>query len=366
MNNNNIWELAEAHIAGTLSAADAAALKARLESDAVFASEFNENINLVNSLNNSGSQKRFRTMLKDIHQEQSASGFAKLTRIIQLPANFWRTAAVAATVALLTSFISYTVLTGSAKKSDAEYSKIRREVNGISNETSKLKKIVQDSLLNKKVLLAPKSNIRNTGTGFALTNDGYFVTAYHVINDGNGDGDSVYIQSNDGVYYKAFVVNYNEQSDLAILKVERKNFQFTKGEVPYTFAGTKAALGTQIFTVGYPKEDIVYSEGYISSRNGYDGNNQQYTMELPAGHGQSGSPVIDARGNVLGILTAISSPKMANTYAVSSNALMELIENMPAGTKLRLPKKNKLAKLGREEQIVKMENYTFSIKVYKK
>ena len=366
MNINNIWELAEAHLAGTLSSADTEVLHTRLTSDAAFASEFNEHIDLIQSLNNSGSQQRFRKMLTDIHKEQSAKGFKKLARIIQLPAHFWRTTAVAATVALLTSFISYTVLTGNSKKNDDQYSRIRREVNGISNETSKLKKIVQDSLLNKKVLLAPKSNIRNTGTGFALTNDGYFVTAYHVINDGNGYGDSVYIQSNDGIYYKAFVVNFDEQSDLAILKVEKKNFQFTKGEVPYTFAPTKAALGTQIYTVGYPKEDIVYSEGYISARNGYDGNSQQYTMELPAGHGQSGSPVIDDKGNILGIVTAISSPKLANTYAVSSHELFNLVENMPQGNKLHLSRKNKLSKLSRQEQIAKMEDYTFSIKVYKK
>ena len=366
MDTNNIWSLAEAYLAGELSPAETAELQARLESDAAFASEFNENINLANSLSNSGRQKRFRDMLKDIHQEQSVKINKKFPRNIKFPAHFWRTTAVAASVALLTSFVSYTIFTGTSKKNESEYLRIRREVNGINNETNKLKKIVQDSLLNKKVLLAPKSNIRNTGTGFALTNDGYFVTAYHVINNGNGDGDSVYIQSNDGLYYKAFLVNYDEQSDLAILKVEKKNFQFAKSEVPYTFSVGKAALGTQIYTVGYPKDEIVYSEGYISSRNGYDGNGQQYTMELPAGHGQSGSPVLDAQGSIIGILTAISSPKIANTYAVSSSELLELIEKMPAGNKMHLPRKNKLSRMGRQDQIAKMENFTFSIKVYKK
>ena len=366
MNTNNIWELAEAYLAGRLSLKEQGELKSRRETDEVFASEFNDNLNLISSLHSNGSQKRFRAMLSDIHQQQAAPVTTKIKRTIQLPAHFLRTSAVAATVALLTSFISYSIMSGGAKRNDANYTTISNTVRAIANDQNKLKKIVQDSVINKKSPIVPTSDVRRTGTGFALTNDGYFVTAYHVINDGNGEGDSVYIQSNDGIYYKAFVVNYSAESDLAILKVEKKNFQFTKGEVPYTFAGKKAMLGAQIYTVGYPQEDIVYSEGYISARNGYRGNSKQYTMELPAGHGQSGSPVIDARGNVLGVLTAISTPKESNTYAVSTDELLDLIEKMPPGNKMHLPKSNKLSRLSREEQISKMENYTFSVKVYKK
>lgn len=362
MNTNNIWELAEAYQAGKLSPAEKVELESRRAKDEVFASEFNDNLNLISSMHSNGSQKRFRTMLGDIHKQNAAT---KTRRTIQLPAHFWRTSAVAATIALITSFISFSLMISNKNKSDAEYIRISHKVNAIDNQQKNLSKIVQDSLINKKPI-APTSDVRRTGTGFALTNDGYFVTAYHVINDGNGEGDSVYIQSNDGIYYKAFVVNYSAESDLAILKVERKNFQFAKNEVPYTFVAKKSALGAQIYTVGYPKEDIVYSEGYISARNGYHGNSKQYTMELPAGHGQSGSPVIDAKGNILGVLTAISTPKESNTYAVSSDELLDLIEKMPAGNKMRLPKNNKLSRLSREEQIAKMEDYTFSVKVYKK
>lgn len=360
MNTSNVWELAEAYLAGNLTPAQEAELKNRRESDESFASEFNDSINLLSGLNNSGKQKRFRNMLQDIHQQQ-----AKPKRIINFTPNFWRTAAVAASVALITSIINYTFITGSAKKNNADYSVISHQVNAIAKDQKNLSKIVQDSLINKKPV-APPSDVRRTGTGVALTNDGYFVTAYHVINDGNGEGDSVYIQANDGVYYKAFVVNYSAESDLAILKVVKKNFQFNKGEVPYTFVSKKAALGSPVYTVGYPKEDIVYSEGYVSARNGYKGNKEQYTLELPAGHGQSGSPLIDANGNILGLLTAIGKPGESNTYAVSSDALLDLVDRMPEGKKLRLPKSNKLARMSREDQVTKMEYYTFSVKVYKK
>lgn len=361
MNTSNVWELAEAYLAGNLTPAQEAELKTKRDTDEAFAAEFSDSINLINSMNNAGKQKRFRDLLGDIHASQAS----KPKRIFNLPPSFWRTAAVAATVALVTSLINYSLITGSNRNHNAEYSMISNQVTAIANDQKNLKKIVQDSIIAKKPE-APTSNVRRTGTGVALTNDGYFITAYHVINDGNGEGDSVYIQANDGVYYKAFVVNYSEESDLAILKVAKKNFQFTKGDVPYTFASKKSVLGSQVYTVGYPKEDIVYSEGYVSARKGYKGNEEQYTLELPAGHGQSGSPVIDARGNILGILTAVGKPQESNTYAVCSDEVLALVEKMPAGNKLHLPKVNKLGKLSREEQVAKMENYTFSVKIYKK
>ena len=367
MKSLNIWETAEAWIAGTLSPEEVNTLNKRIDSDAAFAAEFNENVNLLNSINGLGSQKRFKTMLGSIHNEQAQKAQVRKPRIISFPPHFWRTTAVAATVALVTSFISYGVFLNTTHKTDSQYSTISREVEHIKRVQAKQQEqqnAIIDSIKKKNIIAPPPSEVRFTGTGFALTNDGYFATAYHVINKGKFD--SVYIECNDDKYYKAVLVNYNEESDLAILKVEKKNFRFSKADVPYTFVGAKSGLGSRIFTVGYPKDEIVYSEGYISGKNGYDGNTLQYTLDLPAGHGQSGSPVIDASGNIIGILTAISGPEEANTYAVSSNALMELIHPLLSDNNLRLPKTNKLSRLTREQQIEKMENFTFSVKVYKK
>lgn len=367
MNYNNIWETAEAYHKGTLSPAEKAAIDAKITTDPIFADEFQESLDLIASLVNTGKHLRFKETLKDIHQKQ----FKKRKSItIQLPPNFFRTAAIAAGVALIFSLINYLSLVNSNGKRNEEYSTISREVEHIKKDVQKQKEqqeAILDSINKKDIIIAPPSEVRYTGTGFALTNDGYFVTAYHVLNDGSGDCDSVYIQSSEGQYYKATVVNVNKNADIAILKVSRRNFKFTPAnDLPYTFAGDKAGLGAGIFTLGYPKNDIVYSEGYISSRNGYDGNKQQYTLELPVGHGQSGSPVLDEKGNVIGILTAIGSPKQANTYAVSTKALMELVATIPNYKSIRLPKSAKLSRLNRQQQIAQMENFTFSVKVYKK
>ncbi len=365
MNSINPWEHAEAWLDGSLSLEDTQALQLKMEQDPAFAAEFQENIDLIQSLRGAGGQQRFRATLGEIHT--SIKQPAKKVHLIKLPPYFWRTAAVAATVALVTSLISYTLFVNTAQKTASQYSTISREVEHIKRVQARQQEqqnAIIDSFKKKNLAIAPPSEVRYTGTGFALTNDGYFVTAYHVINNGNFD--SVYIQCSDDKYYKAILVNYNSNTDLAILKVDHRNFHFGKGEVPYSIVPGRIGLGARIFTLGYPKDDIVYSEGYVSARAGFNGNEQQYTLELPAGHGQSGSPVIDGNGNISAILTAISGPEEANTYAVGSKALVDLFRPLLADNKIRLPRGGKLGKLSREEQIARMESYTFSVKVYKK
>jgi len=367
--NNNIWELAESYLSGSLPQEEFLSLKNRLASEPAFATEFYEATDLIRSIEGNGKQKRFRTMLRDVHQKQAEGTSAKKTRLLKLPQYFWRTASVAASVAILTSTITIWSLNPVIKKSASQYSTISREVEHIkrvqAQQQAQQNQIIKDIRDSKPA--PPPSDVKYSGTGFALTNDGYFVTANHVIHHDRKDNfDSVYIQTRDGQYFKANLVNYDPEADIAILKVEKKNFHFGKGELPYTFAKDKVGLGANIFTLGYPKEELVYSKGYISSKNGFEGDDLQYTLELPAGHGQSGSPVIGEDGDVLGILTAIGGQEEANTYAVSTQALSKLLHSIPDDKSLRLPKTNKLEVMNREEQIEKMEPYIFSVKVYKK
>src|SRR5436309_1448373 len=105
--NNNIWATAEAYLAGTLSESDVIELKSRLASDKGFANEFHESTNLIRSMEGNGKQQRFRGLLLDIQKKNSEGIASKISRRIQLPAHFWRTAAVAAGVALLTSTLTY-------------------------------------------------------------------------------------------------------------------------------------------------------------------------------------------------------------------------------------------------------------------
>ena len=76
--------------------------------------------------------------------------------------------------------------------------------------------------------------------------------------------------------------------------------------------------------------------------------------------------MIDDNGNIVGIVTAISGEAEANTYAVTSKALLDLLHKKIDDKSIRLPKSNKLGRMSRDQRIVSMEAYTFSVKVYKK
>jgi anti-sigma-K factor RskA len=108
MYNQNIWEVAETYMSGALSESEKQDLKIRLETDINFANEFYESIELINSIEGSGKQRRFREMLRDIHQKQSVPAAPRQkAKLIWLRPQSWRTAGVAAGVAILTSTITF-------------------------------------------------------------------------------------------------------------------------------------------------------------------------------------------------------------------------------------------------------------------
>lgn len=353
----NSWELAEAYNAGTLSAEEVHRLEARLATDPVYASEFQECLQMVRSLADSGRQKRFRNMVAAIGKEQDAADTSSWrVRTIPLRTHYLRTAGIAAGIALLTTLSAFWIVTHSEKKRSSQYSLLKRELETIKRSQSAIIRNINGAQT------TPVAPANYSGTGFALTNDGYFVTNYHVTEG----ADSVYIQNREGGYFKAYLVSFDAAADVALLKVDNKLFRFGKTEVPYTLASAKRLLGSRVYTLGYPQDEIVYNEGYISSKNGFLGDSIQYRLELPASPGQSGAPVLDDQGNVIGIVTGKESETEGTTYAVSTKAIHKLLASLPKDAALKLNKSNKLSKLSREQQIEKLEYYTFSVKVYKK
>jgi len=350
------WQLAEAFVAGTLEAEELAALQTRLQTDPVFASEFQESVDLLRSLDEGTRQKQFRNMLVSIHKENTAEPAKPgwKVRTIPLRTHYIRTAAVAAGIALLTTLSTFWIVTHNEKKRSSQYSLLKRELETIKRSQSAIIRNIHEPQA------TPVAPANFSGTGFALTNDGYFVTNYHVTEG----ADSLYIQNREGQYFKAHLVTFDAKADIAILKVDKRNFRFGKSEVPYTLAAAKKPLGSRVFTLGYPQDEIVYNEGYISSKNGFMGDSIQYRLEIPAVPGQSGAPVMDNAGNVIGVITGKESESSGITYAVSTKAIHRLLASTDID--LKLPRSNKLGKLSREQQIEKMEYYTCSVKVYKK
>lgn len=135
------------------------------------------------------------------------------------------------------------------------------------------------------------------GTGFFFRRGGYILTNKHVV-DGKGE---IQVKFDDERVFDAKIVEKSADLDLAIIKIpldEHDQINFRLGE--------EVKIGTPVTLVGYPEEDrppATMNNGHISNtERSYDGN-PLYQLDVSANHGNSGGPVVDQSGRLVGILT---------------------------------------------------------------
>jgi S1-C subfamily serine protease/Tfp pilus assembly protein PilF len=205
-------------------------------------------------------------------------------------------------------------------------------------------------------------NIKSTGTGFALSSDGYIVTNHHVIKDAR----TIEVKGVNGNYSKklsAELIVSDEINELAIIKINDPNFS-TFGTIPYTFRQGLAEVGESVFVLGYPMtssmgEEIKLTNGIISSKTGYQGDISTYQVSVPVQPGNSGGPLFDKNGNVLGIVRAKHVLAENASYAIKINYLKNLTELLPQT--IKQPTLNSLSGKILTEQVKVASNYTYLI-----
>ena len=204
-----------------------------------------------------------------------------------------------------------------------------------------------------------------SGTGFALTSEGYLVTSYHVIEG----ADSLLIEGRNHQRFHAEPVFSDIKRDLAILRINDKKFTGF-GRLPYAVKSGQADLGERVFTLGYPREDVVYGEGSLSARSGFEGDTAFYQVSIPVNPGNSGGPLLDERGNLIGVVSGRQNDAQSAAFATKSSYLVRLVDSLAATAKAdapyRLPRYGQLAGSGRPQQLKKLQDYVFVVKVYEK
>lgn len=186
-------------------------------------------------------------------------------------------------------------------------------------------------------------NSASSGTGFFLSKDGYIITNYHVIE--NAQTIKV-LGINDDIKnsYTARVEISDKQNDLAILKITDVSFR-PLTNIPYTFKYTTSSVGENCFVLGYPLIssmglDIKLTNGIISAKTGYEGNIAEYQISAPIQPGNSGGPLFDKNGCVIGIVCAKHREAENAGYAIKASYIRNLIELLPSS--LTMPKNNLL------------------------
>ena len=141
-----------------------------------------------------------------------------------------------------------------------------------------------------------------SGSGFVVSENGYIVTNYHVIEKAN----SIQVAFVDGKSYDAKLVGGDQENDLAVLKIE------ATGLTPVVIGSSDAlVVGDQVFAIGNPLGELTYSlsGGYVSAVNRNvtmsDGRRMNYIQtDAAINSGNSGGALFNIYGQVVGIVSA--------------------------------------------------------------
>ncbi|NBV06092.1 MAG: Do family serine endopeptidase [Proteobacteria bacterium] len=172
-----------------------------------------------------------------------------------------------------------------------------------------------------------KRKVSSIGSGFIISKDGYIVTNSHVIED----SDEIKVSLNDSSKYKAKVIGIDKRTDLALIKINaEKELKFVKfGD------SNKARIGDWVIVIGNPYGlGGSVSVGIVSARSRDINNGQSdefIQTDAAINKGNSGGPLFNMRGEVIGVSTAIFSPSGGNVgigFATPSTNAAQVIKQL--------------------------------------
>jgi len=209
-------------------------------------------------------------------------------------------------------------------------------------------------------------DVKATGSGILISENGYVITNEHVIDNAN----KIQVEiTSEGISksYSAILVQKDKDNDLAILKINDDSFK-PLAKLKYSFKESGALeVGANAFTIGFPLalsgmgKEAKYTDGKISSKTGYNGSLNTFQTSIPVQPGNSGGPVFNNNGELIGLINASVSETDNVSYAVKLNYIKNLIEAV--GETTTLPSDKSLITLTLEEKIKILSTYVTLIKI---
>lgn len=360
-------ELFDNYLFGNISPLEKAEFEARLQSDSEFALAFDKHKTLIEGINQHEQRTHLKQILSTIHSQE----YGKDAKIISIKPQetfikkHGKTFAVAASVAIVAVLGTVTLLSTGGyllKQQSNDITDLKRDVTELKYSQEGIIEGITDATKHRIKNYAP-ANIE--GTGFALNNKGYFITSWHMVKN----ADSVFVTNNELDRASAKLVISNPQLDIAIYKIEDskiiKNFS-----CPFSFKKNTSEIGDKIFTLGYPRRDAVYGEGALSALTGFNNDTTMYQISIPVNPGNSGGPIMDDHGNIIGVIRGKLTSAEGTGFAIKSDLIQQTIDKLANDSlkkELTLEsKKSSLRGLKRSEQIKRMQPFVFNVMVYKK
>ncbi len=311
-----------------------------------------------------GEVRRFKSNLYDTHHTLQENGEIKElqltagTRIINMWNKYRRVVAVAASIAGITTlFISGMITLFSPNRPIRDIEELRRKVSNLekesSNQTAEIK--------NVKSKIEPGADVKFGGTSFMIDKKGYLVTSAHVLKGAS----RIYVQNNEGTDFLAVIIKQDPTTDIAVLKIIDEDFE-SPDYLAYGVVKSKNELAEPVFTMGYPKDEIVYNEGYLSAKSGLQGDTMSFQITISANPGNSGGPVFNKNGEVIGILNARQASANGVVFATKAKYIQTLVDEIKKSDKdenIKVKTTTTINGLSKSEQVKKVQNHIYMVKV---
>ena len=309
-----------------------------------------------------GDRRNLKTTLEEVHNDLFDSGQikqARETKVVRLWLKYRKVIAVAASIAGITALSITGITNYFAPKTN------NRSIDYLSRKISILEQ-KQNSLNNKINQAPPKDHTEPAfkfgGTGFLIDTKGYLLTNAHVVSNAS----VTIVQNVKGQEFKTMIIYLDQTADLAVLKIIDSNYK-SLSAIPYGISRSNIDLGEAIFTLGYPRDEIVYGEGYLSAKTGFRGDTLACQISVAANPGNSGGPVLDKNGEVIGILSNKQTEAQGAVFAIRSKYILNALDEVKkdsAYSNIHLPQGSSVKSLDRIQQIKKIQECIYMVKSY--
>jgi len=359
----------ENYLNGSLKGTERASFESEIESNSALAKEVSQYKVLFGGLDAYQTRKNLRGQLDEFHEEMTQTTHLKISSNTPKDNQFflvWKkyksNVLVAACVAILAIFTTTWVLDDSVRSIEQKqknyFLSLRRDLNKVKQKQDRL---AQDQKISK----TPKPVKEYGATAFVISSNGYLVTSYHVVKD----ADSIYVETtrdNKPLSFKVENIYSDPSKDLAVLRIIDPEF-IGFPELPYTIRSEEANLGEDVFTLAYPRQEMVYGEGSISAQSGYRGDTLTYQISIPVNPGNSGGPLLDSQGNLIGIVVGKHLAMDGAAFAVKVKHLKADLDSLALNAEIPpilIPKNSNMQFLKRPGQINLLKDFVFVVRVY--
>lgn len=213
------------------------------------------------------------------------------------------------------------------------FSEVSREK--VQKYLKKSKKTTQreedlNSPINRNSIADLKKGGRGQGTCFLVSDEGYLVTNFHCV-ENSKETTIRGIGLDYATKFSVTIVATDPTNDLALLKISNKNIKLS--QPPFAIRSSGVAQAEKVYALGFPNSDAMgdelkITEGIISSKSGAQGDISKLQISAAVNPGNSGGPLIDEEGNLIGVIFAKSTVAESAGYAIKSSYLETFLKNI--------------------------------------